>query len=193
VSSDNSVNSLWKDIKSFMRKRSQTGSIAPHKWHDHFKSLLENASYPIDEDFEEEVSAVLSSYDENYTSGDSETELCTDELDNDITEQEVYDAIHQMKNNKAGGPDGLVIEMYKNACDMVPHVTVLFNMILRNGVFPEEWCRAVICPLHKKGDTSVPGNYRGISLLNTAGKIFTKIVNERLTHWAEMNSKLYEQ
>jgi hypothetical protein len=88
---------LWKDIKSCIRKRSQTVSIAPHKWHDHFKSLLENASYPIDEEFEEEVSAVSSSYDENDTTGNSATEMCTDELVNDITEQEVYDAIKTIR------------------------------------------------------------------------------------------------
>ena len=42
-------------------------------------------------------------------------------------------------------------------------------------------------PLHKKGDINNVDNYRGISLLNVLRKIFTYIVNGRLTTWEESN------
>ena len=40
-------------------------------------------------------------------------------------------------------------------------------------------------PIFKKGDTNEPSNYRGITLLSTLGKLFTRILNTRLNDWAE--------
>jgi len=37
----------------------------------------------------------------------------------------------------------------------------------------------------EKGDTDDVGNYRGITLLSTVGKLFTKVLNYRLNVWAE--------
>jgi len=49
------------------------------------------------------------------------------------------------------------------------------------GDIPEEWRPAIVIPIHKKGDRSNPDNYRGISLLNTGYKIYSKIISKRLT------------
>ena len=48
-----------------------------------------------------------------------------------------------------------------------------------------EWRIGIICPLLKKGDPMQCANYRGITLLNTTYKVFTKIVYARLLHYAE--------
>ena len=53
------------------------------------------------------------------------------------------------------------------------------------GEIPEEWRTAVVIPVHKKGDRHNPDNYRGISLLNTGYKIYSKIIAKRLTVIAE--------
>jgi len=45
---------------------------------------------------------------------------------------------------------------------------------------PEEWNKAIIVPLHKKGDKLNCNNYREISLLNTAYKVFSKVLLGRL-------------
>jgi sorting nexin-29 len=48
-----------------------------------------------------------------------------------------------------------------------------------------EWRIGIICPLLKKGDPMQCANYRGITLLNTTYKVFSKIVYARLLHYAE--------
>ena len=40
-------------------------------------------------------------------------------------------------------------------------------------------------PLHKKGKLDDVGDFRGITLLSALGKIFTRILNNRLTDWTE--------
>ena len=53
------------------------------------------------------------------------------------------------------------------------------------GYFPASWTEGFIVPILKKGDVDTPNNYRAITLLSTFGKLFTKVVNERLNIWAE--------
>uniref|UniRef100_A0A8C1LN31 Reverse transcriptase domain-containing protein n=1 Tax=Cyprinus carpio TaxID=7962 RepID=A0A8C1LN31_CYPCA len=76
---------------------------------------------------------------------------------------------------------------------LCPIMLSLYNKILETGDFPESWCEAVICPLYKNSDKNDVENYRGISLLKVLGKIFTKILNTRLVHYAEMNNILFEE
>ena len=61
----------------------------------------------------------------------------------------------------------------------------LFNKILETGHFPEQWSEGFVIPVHKKGDIEKAENYRGITLLSTLGKLFTRILNNRLNIWAE--------
>ena len=65
------------------------------------------------------------------------------------------------------------------------------DISIRN--FPISWGSALIVPLYKKkGSVKDPSNYRGIALLSCVSKVFTKILNNRLTNWAEDNDKMYE-
>ena len=44
----------------------------------------------------------------------------------------------------------------------------------------------------KKGDKEVPGNYRGITLLSVVGKVFCKILNNRLVERLDKGRLLHE-
>ena len=67
---------------------------------------------------------------------------------------------------------------------------ILFNHILNTQKFPVSWSTGVIIPLYKKGESSDPNNYRGITLISCFAKLFTVILNERLKKWSAQNDIL---
>ena len=70
---------------------------------------------------------------------------------------------------------------------MIVPLETIFNYILNKKCFPKQWTKGIILPIHKKGDSKEPSNYRGITLVSCFGKLFTVIINERLKKWAEQN------
>lgn len=99
---------------------------------------------------------------------------------------ELEAALQKTKNRKAPGQDNINPELLKFA-----HIEVklrflqLLNKCWRTKTIPDSWKIAKITPIFKKGDRSNCENYRGISLLNTAYKIYSKIVTARLNKIAE--------
>ena len=84
--------------------------------------------------------------------------------------------------------------MLKHAGDsVVDYLTALFNHLFTNGVFPKEWAKSIIVPILKKGSKNNPDNYRGVALTSVVSKIYTHILNKRLTAWAEENEKIIEE
>ena len=60
---------------------------------------------------------------------------------------------------------------------------------LNSGIIPESWQIGSIIPIYKnKGDINSPENYSPITLLSCIGKLFTAILNKRLTDFIETNS-----
>ena len=124
--------------------------------------------------------------------GDAEGDM--DLINEPITKYEVTRALISLKNGKAPGPDGIIGEMFKNASDVVLDFFVkLFIEIFNKGVYPENWTDSIIHPLHKKGNPNDPNNYRGISLSDVSGKLFSTIINRRLQMWVDMNDTIGEQ
>jgi hypothetical protein len=113
------------------------------------------------------------------------------ELDNPITYDEVCKAIKLIKTRKSPGTDKLLNEYFIEACDILAgHITVIFNFILNTGNFPIAWTKGIIVPLHKKGDKSDIKNYRGITLLSNFAKLFTCVLNQRISKWCEENNTI---
>ena len=70
----------------------------------------------------------------------------------------------------------------------MPIYLKLFNLVFDSGVVPETWLVGDILPIYKKkGDAKLSENYRPIILLSCLGKLFTSIINNRLSTFAEDN------
>ena len=55
-----------------------------------------------------------------------------------------------------------------------------------------KWREGLIVSLFKKGDKEDSGNYRGITLLSVVGKVFCKILNDRLVQYLNKSGKIRE-
>ena len=98
---------------------------------------------------------------------------CYDSLDiPTVTETDVLNAIKALKPTKSVGLDGIPIFIAKGCSNILsPLLTHLFNLSLRNGIFPSPWKEATIIPIHKSVKLNDVHNYRPISNLNSFSKI----------------------
>lgn len=86
--------------------------------------------------------------------------------------------------------DEISNEFLKYGQNLSPTLELLFNKVLETGMIPKAWSNGMIIPILKKGNTKDPNNYRGITLLSCIGKLFTSLINNRLTEFLELNEIL---
>ena len=93
---------------------------------------------------------------------------------------EIKASVSQMNNNKAPGMDGITAEFLKNGGEKM--IDLLEQVILRvwESEVPQDSRDAILVSLYKKGLKSDCSNFRGISLLSILGKLFSRIILNRL-------------
>ena len=73
---------------------------------------------------------------------------------------------------------------------VIKPLTLLFNMSLNTGKFPDKLKTAIITAVYKGKDKSEPANYRPVSLTSIAGKIIEKCIRKHLVDHLERNNLL---
>ena len=134
------------------------------------------------------------SLDDSHADLPTFTELTDKILDNiEITEEEIKDVIENLDPNKASGPDLISNRIIKNIARAIyKPLCIIFNCSLREGIFPDIWKLGNLVPLFKKGDRSIPTNYRPVSLLSNLGKIQERIVFKHMYNHLYSNNLLYK-
>ena len=160
------------------RKQNRRSELSNDDFFNHFSNLASNEPNTNDE-----VDSFLSTNDVH--AGGT---VCND-LDRDITEMEISDAIDGLKNNKACGYDCVLNEYFIKCKDiLMPCLFLLFNNIFKSGHFPKAWSVGSIVPLFKTGNINDADNYRGITLVSCFGKLFTSVLNNRLVTFDDTNN-----
>src|SRR5215469_14425216 len=100
----------------------------------------------------------------------------------EITREEIIRAVKSLKNGKAAGGDGILSEMLKAGLEIVyKWLGKLFNGCWVKREVPQDWQEARISPIYKgKGEKTVCGNYRGISMMSVVGKVYGRIIIDRM-------------
>ena len=165
--------SFWRDIKN-----KNKNSLPNIDFFNHFKNLAETESNLGNEGREEvetieEASTITNIY----------------QLDKPFTKTELDSTISKTKNNKSAGTDNILNEFISNSSNEVKDIILrIFNTLLKLEYFPDIWAKGLITPVFKKGNRNNTNNYRGITVLSLLGKIYTRLISERLTTWAERNN-----
>ena len=140
------------------------------RWHQHFHGVLN----------------VRSSYDVGVMNAVSDEYPVRSELADPPTEEEVMEAMGKLKLGKAGGKSGILPEMVRGCGgELMDYILDMFHTVWMEQRVPQEWRDALLVPIPKKGDLTQCDNWRGISLLDVVGKLFTKVVQVRLQRVAE--------
>ena len=200
---------FWKHINSLGPKKNnsiplqvydETGNVISDEnyvldsWRNDFSALYnipEGALTDFDADFYENIRTNLDAikqYELENSNADLEAynlEFGTDEFDK---------ICNSLKKGKSVGPDMIPNEVLKHSG--IKNILLPFlNKCFTHNVIPSCWRKAIIVPIPKSAskDPFIPLNYRGISLLSCLYKMFTALINARISRYCEENGLLVDE
>ncbi|TRZ23799.1 hypothetical protein HGM15179_003309 [Zosterops borbonicus] len=84
--------------------------------------------------------------------------------------------------HKSMRPDGIHPRvMSKLADELVKPFSIIYQQSWLTGEVPDDWKMANVMPIHKKGGTEDPGNYRPVSLTSVPSKIMEQFILRVIT------------
>ena len=93
---------------------------------------------------------------------------------------EIKKALKCLKNNKAADSFGLTSEHFILSSPYIEtSLLYIINNIFRQKKVPDILKEGLLTPVYKKGDTSNPSNYRGISVTPILLKVLELVLNNR--------------
>lgn len=175
---------LWLLLKNNENRptNNKCNNITPNAWIEHYQNLYGDQSGCA----EVHVEIIRDELENNNDN---------DVLDREIDLSEVGNVVISLKSRKAGGRDGLLNEFLKlgflNNNEALNIFVLFLNKLKDMKIFPKGWNVGIICNLFKgKGSALDPNNYRGLTLMPSISKIYTKILSMRIQEWVELEQKI---
>ena len=135
------------------------------RWTEHFSDLFFN---PSEVDFEALDTLPQSDFHQS--------------LLRDPSLEEIKSCLKQLNTGKAPGLDGIPVELLLHGGENLHQAVHLLNLrVWRDEPMPQDWIDAFLVSLYKgKGKKSVCGSYRGITILEAVGKVFARLMLNRV-------------
>ncbi len=98
-----------------------------------------------------------------------------------ISQADTLKALTSIDPTKSCGPDDIPGRLLREgAIHLSKPLTKLFNMSIQQGKLPQEWKISNITPIFKKGQKSLPSNYRPISLTSIVIKTLERVIHRKV-------------
>ena len=164
-----------KSIKPIFKiddKLIENRRIIANKFNEYFTSLATNLNKTVENEFGLQITKMPSF--ENFLTKKCKKSIFLSEC----SSGEIQKIISEFDNGKASD---IPVRIVKAASMMIsPLLETLYNSCIDEGTFPTILKNGKISPVYKKGDDQLLENYRPVSTLPIFGKIFEKIIYERL-------------
>ncbi len=157
----------------------------PQEAKEHIASFYENlyTARESDEKYEEETKRIK----------EEVSKISRDMKDKEpipeIQKEEITRNIKKLKRNKASGPDNIpneaLIELDSEAKEIIREA---FNNTNQRQSMPEQWQDGTLHRLYKgKGKKGKCSNERGITVASNLGKLYERVINDRVTERAKIS------
>ena len=111
-----------------------------------------------------------------------------------ISTEDIVEVLKNSKTGKSSGMDktcpGLLKETMMTICTLLE---IIFNKSLLTQKIPEEWKKAQISTVYKKGDKSQAGNYRSVSMTSIISKVMESLVRQHIISFMKDNKFFSEK
>ncbi|CAM5103935.1 unnamed protein product [Natator depressus] len=98
-----------------------------------------------------------------------------------VEKEVVRDYLEKLDVHKSMGPDELHPRVLKELAAVIAEpLAIIFENSWRTGEVPDDWKKANVVPIFKKGKEEDPGNYRPVSLTSVPGKIMEQVLKESI-------------
>ena len=121
--------------------------------------------------------------------------LCDVHIRNiEISAEMVQKKLEKLNRFKSSGPDNIHSHVLREtAIPISIPLSIIFRESLEAGETPDDWRKANVTPIFKKGDRTDPANYRPVSLTSQVCKVLESIIRDQLFDHLKSNDLLSEE
>ncbi|KFV87101.1 RNA-directed DNA polymerase from mobile element jockey, partial [Struthio camelus australis] len=103
-----------------------------------------------------------------------------------VEKDRVRDLLSKFDIHNSMGPNGMHPRVLRELADVIARpLSIILERSWRSGEVPEDWKKASVTPVFKKGKKEEPGNSRPVSLTSLPGKVMEQLLLEVLTKHVE--------
>jgi len=122
---------------------------------------------------------------------DEDSTADSDQLVIAVSEDLVLKTLSRLKPDKSPGPDNMHPMLLRETAHCITQpLTWILQKSVEEGILPDDWKRANITPIFKKGSKSAAENYRPISLTSCVCKVLETIIKVQMTAFLEARKQI---